>query len=577
MPYISQQSVFDVLSNSDIYDVVSGYFPLKRVGSNYKALCPFHDEKTPSFYVNPQRQIFKCFGCQKGGNVFTFVMEMEKVDFQEAVKLLAERSGIKIKFEKINGDKDYDRTILFEINKWAAGFFRKYLLSSKEAKIARDYLKQRGVDNQTSESFLLGFSPMSWDTLLGSGKKDGFDEKSLLLAGLAQKRTDGSGVYDLFRGRVMFPIFDLHNRIVGFGARALGDDQPKYLNTPQNPIFNKGSILYGLSLSKGYAEKEKKLYIVEGYFDVILPYQYGIKGIVATLGTALTREHIRVLKRFVDKVILVYDPDPAGGEASQRSLREIISEEIDASVVRLPGEMDPSDLVVEKGKDAFLSCIEEPVEIFDFLMESCSSKVDVSTTSGKMKAITSMLDILSVVANKVKQQLLIQRLSQYFSIDEKILQTNLKSDSSNNIAKPVALLDKNEKICAELIEIMLSNNDLIPKIREMIEPSLPVERMSKLIDKIFYLYDMQGKVDGAKLITMLDKKEDIALVIEILQKDSKTESSEIKLTGLIRKLKMEKLSQNLRTKIRTSKSLCDKDLVEIASIALERDKARRGE
>jgi DNA primase len=572
MGYILEESIFEVLGSNDIYEVVSEYLPLKRAGSYYKALCPFHTEKTPSFFVNPQKQIFKCFGCQKGGNVFTFVMEMERISFQEAVKLLAEKSGVKLRFSTPQADVDPLRKKLFELNRWAAEFFRRTLLRSRDP---RRYLRERGLSEESSELFLLGFSPPGWDELYVSARKEGFDEETLLSAGLIQRRSEGRGFYDLFRGRLMFPIFDPRGRVIGFGARSMGAEEPKYLNTPQGPIFNKGANLYGFHLAKDHL-RSRHIYLVEGYFDLILAHQHGIKNTSATLGTALTLQQIGLLKRHVDKITLVYDPDPGGREASERALQRLLSEEIEAEVIRLPEGKDPSDILSTSGREALEFYLKRPVEIFGSLMESYKERFDLSTTYGKTKFIRKMLEFLGGISNKLQQGLLLQRLAREFSLDERILQTNMVVYASKDIGVEDRPLEPYEKEGIEVIELMLFENSLIPMAEERINYSEFPEKLREILEKIYKLYHLRGRVEGAELISLLDDPQQSSLIADILQKQP-PEDPHRRFEGLLRtRLAKEPLPNTLREKIKGSGDLSDEELKSVELLALRRNRARYG-
>lgn len=508
MPYISEESILEVQRAVDIYEIVSGYFPLKRSGSHYKALCPFHDEKTPSFIVSPHKQMYKCFGCQKGGGVFRFVMDLEKLEFPEAVKMLADRAGIALRYTGGGQGPGIDRGELYRINEWAAGYFRRLLLSSPEAERAREYVANRKVEAPISETFNLGYAIESWDGLTKAARNAGFGEQTLLGAGLVLRREESGTVYDRFRGRLMFPIKDPQGRSIGFGARALGNEEVKYINTPETAVFSKGRNFYGLDLVRDEVEKEKRVCIVEGYFDVILPYQDGFRNIIATLGTALTRAHIDHLKRYVDKVILIYDADNAGRKASERSMDMLIGEDIDIFVARLPKGFDPCDCVAKGKADALREAVVHPMEIFDFLVESIGAKIDATTTAGKARAAEEVLARIAAVPNPVKRDVLLQRLAVLFGIDEKALRAQMRAPEDRGPAPSMGALktesDPMAVVGREIVELMLESNDLIPEVRKTLPledfPSLESRRAA---EKIYELFERYGAVQRQEIVNIL--------------------------------------------------------------------------
>ncbi|MBI2931250.1 MAG: DNA primase [Planctomycetes bacterium] len=426
MALIADESVLEVKRAVDIAEVVRSYVPgLKKAGANYKALCPFHDEKTPSFNVHPEKQIYKCFGCGKAGDAISFVMEMEKVDYPDAIRALAERTGITLQYRETGTRSGPRKEDLYRVNEWAAGVYRE-LLSGDEAAPARAYLKKRGVSREAEEQFRLGYSLDEWEGLLSRGRKAGFDDSLMLAAGLAIERDGGRGCYDRFRGRLMFPITDARGKVVGFGARALGDEEPKYINTSETALFSKGRHFYGLDAQREELEKTRCVHIVEGYFDVILPYQHGVRGLVATLGTALTRDHLKVLRRYVEKVVLVFDGDEAGRRANERGLDLLLGENMDLFVAGLPADEDPCDVVVNHGADRLREALSARQEIFDFLVDSVRAKHGEETTAARARAIDDILERIGRIPDAVKVDLLIRRLAERFRLEERSLRQGLR-------------------------------------------------------------------------------------------------------------------------------------------------------
>lgn len=407
---ISPETIAAVEQATDIVSLISEYIPLKRSGKDFKALCPFHNEKTPSFYVSPSKQIYKCFGCGEGGNVFGFVMAMEKVSFTEAVRVLAERAGIRVEQEigpPAAGGIDKER--LYRANDWAAKEYERHLWEDERGSRAREYLAERGFGEEVARRFRLGFAPPVRDTLLGAlGHRGGAAEDVLEKAGLVLTGAGGER-YDRFRGRLMFPISDVRGRVIGFGGRTLGDEGPKYLNSPETPIFSKGISLYGVDLAKRAALKRREIFVMEGYTDVLAAFQSGVEAAVATLGTALTAGHVRLLRRFADRVYLVFDADFAGEAASDRGLDIFLAEELEALVLRLPPGQDPCDFLLEHGGEEFQKFKASAKEIFDFKVELASKRHDLTTVAGQSRALDEILATVAKVPAGVKRELYVAR------------------------------------------------------------------------------------------------------------------------------------------------------------------------
>ena len=339
MPGLIPDHILDqVRQSSDIVEVIGSYFPLKQAGANYRALCPFHKEKTPSFNVNPQKQIWHCFGCGAGGNVFTFVMKYENLGFTDVVRRLAERSGIRLEFEEARGPKDSrqdQKEALLKLHEGAAAFFHQMLMKDKSADPARGYLKKRNISADIAKRWQLGYSPDAWDGLIQWAASKKYPVELVELGGLALRRDRGEGFYDRFRGRLMFPIRDEQGRVVGFSGRILIDakDQPKYVNSPETPIFQKGKILFALDKAKRAILNEKFAVVCEGQVDTISCHEAGLANVVAPQGTALTEHHARILKRYAEEVVLMLDSDEAGQNATVRSAEPRLQDLAEGQVV----------------------------------------------------------------------------------------------------------------------------------------------------------------------------------------------------------------------------------------------------
>jgi len=423
---IPDEIINQILDKADIAEIVSGYIPLKRAGRNFRANCPFHHEKTPSFMVSPDKQIFHCFGCGVGGNVFGFVMKYERLEFPEAVELVANKVGVEI--PKWQGADNTDRSEAVNIhsaNEAAVQFYHYTLLKTDDAKEAVSYLKKRGIKEETIQKLKLGYAPAEWDSFLKFAKKKGFDLKMLERAGLALPKREG-GFYDRFRHRVIFPIHNNKGKVVGFGARVLDETLPKYVNSPDTPVYNKGSNLYGLNLSGEQIRQKDLAIIVEGYLDFLTPFQSGVSNIVASLGTALTTEQIRLLKRFTKNITMVFDPDAAGESASLRGLDLAVSEGLNVKVVTLPAGFDPDKFVREEGVEKFLKHIDSALDFFDYKFKLLKARHKGIDVNSKARIAGEMLVTIAKVPNSIARSEYIKRLAVNLDVDLQALWDEIK-------------------------------------------------------------------------------------------------------------------------------------------------------
>lgn len=408
-------------------EIVSGYVALKKSGQNFSGLCPFHHEKSPSFTVSPEKQLFHCFGCGAGGNLFTFLMKMEGVTFPEAVRLLGKRIGLA---PPADGEPDVrvkQRNRLQALLQAAAAKFHEQLLGDGRAAKARAYLAQRGITEATIEEFNLGYALPGWDALMAPLVRQGWTAQELLEAGLIIRKAEGSGYYDRFRDRVIFPIRDAQGRALGFGARVLeSGQQPKYLNSPETALYSKGRVLYGLDRARAAASKAGYLIVVEGYFDVIAPHQAGIKQVVATLGTALTASHVLMLQRLVPKVVLLFDPDPAGVNATLRTIELFLEQGMDAAVATLPDGVDPDGFVRQFGAEAFDARIAAAQPLLAFAIERALACTPHDRIDGKMAVLRSLAPTLRKIGSRVELDHYMGLLAQRLGVSEASLRADLK-------------------------------------------------------------------------------------------------------------------------------------------------------
>ena len=424
-----------VKQQADIVRVVGEYVQLKKAGQNFRGLCPFHSEKTPSFNVHPTKQIYHCFGCGQGGDVFKFVMEMEKCAFPEAIRIVAEKCGIAIPRPRERSPEErrenQKRTVLVEVHREAQSWFVKQLEGTLEGKAARAYLEDRGLDRDTITRFGIGYAPSGGDLLLRHLKTK-YPEKTLVESGLISRDPSGR-LFDRFRRRITFPIASESAKIVAFGARALGEDQPKYLNSPETPIYSKSNVLYHLDRAKDALRRQDFAVLVEGYLDAIAVARAGISNVVASCGTALAESQIKLLGRFTKRVIVNYDPDAAGQAATERSLSALLDQDFEVRVLHLPAigdkKADPDLFIREKGADAYRQQLKEAPPYVDYLITR-ARQMDLSSGEGKRRAVNFLLPYVQRIPNSILRSEWATRIAQQLRLDEPVLHAALSKAAS---------------------------------------------------------------------------------------------------------------------------------------------------
>ncbi len=429
MPLYSDGVLDEVKNAVNIVSLVSEYVALRKSGRNWMARCPFHTEKTPSFNVNEERQIFKCFGCGVGGDVFKFVMLIEHLGFPEAVRFLADRFGIPlpVALPLAEPEAGVSGDVLRQAMSDAAVFFHKTLLTSEEAREPREYLKGRGIKAETIERFQLGYSPAGGEILIQQLQKRGFSLESLLECGLAKRTEDGTRHYDAFRQRIMFPITDPRGRIIAFGGRAMGDRQPKYLNSPETRLYNKSRNLFGLSHSREAIKKLDFAVLVEGYMDFILPFQQGVENLVASLGTSLTPQQVQLLGRYTREVVVSYDPDSAGLAATQRSLDLFLEEDFRVRVLRLPDGEDPDVFIRRAGAVEYRNRLKDALPYLDFVLEAAlQSQGSLDNPRNKIQVLNTILPYLAKLPNAVERSDYVFRFARRLRIEDQQMLAEVK-------------------------------------------------------------------------------------------------------------------------------------------------------
>jgi DNA primase len=485
-----------VRDSVDIYDLVSGYVSLRKAGKNWLGLCPFHSEKTPSFNVNPAKQIFHCFGCGVGGDAFKFLELQEGLTFPEAVKHLASRAGIALPESRPRADEkksDDERKALLKITAEAAEYFRREL-EGPAGSAARAYLANRGLADAVIREFTLGYARPEWDGLLKHLRQKGHSPALLERAGLIVKRSEGDGHYDRFRGRIIFPIRDISGQVIAFGGRVMDDSLPKYLNSPETPLYSKSNVLYCLDQAKEPARKQGYFIIVEGYLDAIACHQYGAKNAVATLGTALTDGHLRLMRRFAQKLMLIFDPDPAGVKAALRGFELFAESGMKVNVVSLPDGDDPDTFLKKKGYEAFAACLKGSVKFMDFVLGQVVREGAAASIDEKVERAGEMLGFIAKLSSGIEQDHYLKKTAEALDVDEGLLRQEMAKQRTahagprERTTAAGATAPRGQRPRAEemLIHLMLKDEAVARSLAEQIAPedfTDPLYR--RVVERIF--------------------------------------------------------------------------------------------
>ena len=517
MARIPDDLIDSIRSQADIVDVVSDYVSLRKSGRNHLGLCPFHDEKTPSFSVNPERQIFHCFGCGKGGNVFTFLMEHEHVSFVEAVRHVAGRLNIAIPETYREREASSEAESLARVTLFAARFFHDRLMNSGRHSIVRQYTTKRGLSDETIKSFGLGYAPDSWNDLLNAARKQDIDTALLVRAGLA--KTGEQRTYDAFRNRLVFPIQSPSGRVVGFGGRALSDeDQPKYLNSPESPIYRKSQVLYGLYQARDALRQQGRVLVVEGYMDLLGLHEQGIHGAVALCGTALTREQARLLARYGQQAFLVYDSDQAGVRATWRAIEPLVEAGLWTRIVRLPEDYDPDSYVAEHGPDGFRKLVEQADSIADFM----GFHADLQQSGDREEVFRTLADLIRKTTNLVHRETYREEAERRFPALQGLLASELRSPGAVRRDRPSPQA-AGEGVRGEapvergLVQLMLNDRAIAELVERQLEPqdfNSPLYR--RIVEHCFAKLGDDGTYDLSGLVDAIDDDEARRVITELI-------------------------------------------------------------
>jgi len=542
----------EIRSRCDIVDVISEYIPLKQQGKGFIGLCPFHDDTKPSLNVSRNLQIFKCYSCNAAGDVFTFLMKYQKMTYPEAVKTLATRCGVALseasQEEKASTQLKDD---LKNLNKFAVDYYHKLLLNSPAGNTALTYLKKRGIDDNTIISFKLGFSLSSWDDFLKASKKAEFSQKTVLQGGFILEGKSQGNYYDRFRGRIMFPIFDTRGEPIAFGGRILDPEasEAKYINSPETPLYNKSRTLYNLNLAQRVIQKEGRAVLVEGYMDAIACFQAGVHNVIASLGTSLTETHVKLLKRYTDEVVIAYDSDRAGTDATSRGLNLLVKGDIKVRVLIIDSGKDPDDYIRENGPEAFGKLLSNAIDIVDYRIDSIQKQIGIDSVDGKKQAVSDLVVTLASMSNQIERSEYVKRCAGNLNIEQdyiwKLLaklgagkSVKVSTDSTLPTIGLSSKLSAKEKIERLLIECLIQYPQFISQSRlNLTKEDFSNACHAELIELLWSMSDKNGGgIEFGDLINSCTNKESRDIVSGLILKKCPLPDGEAHFNGCMKKM-----------------------------------------
>ena len=552
----SDELIDEVRQNNDVVDIISQYVHLTRKGRNYFGLCPFHNEKSPSFSVSPDRQIFHCFGCGVGGNIYTFLMKIEGITFKESLEQLAERANIQLPTLQSNADtaKEELKSKVYKVNEFTAEFYHQNLYKPT-AKIAQEYVKQRRMNRETLEAYRIGYSG-KFDELYKALKAQGFGEQEILESGLVNKNENGTYI-DRYRNRLMFPICDARGKVIAFGGRVLDDSKPKYINSPENIVYSKGRHLFGLNVAKKYSTK--RIIIVEGYMDVISLHQRGITNVVGALGTALTEQQGWLLRKTTEQVVLGFDADGAGQTAVARSMDILQKMGCDMRVLQIEGAKDPDEFIVKFGEGRFNLAVENAISLVEFKVKNLKKELNLENIGDKIKFLNQIAKILSKVENTMEREIYIEKIAKGYNISkealfaeinkliyastkgEKVLQSkkievhHIKQEEKNEIDED--LKRRENTIIALLLD---ANINVFQKIKERINPEDFKDEINQKIASQLYIELEKQDPNINRLLDTFDEQTQNHITM-VMATDYEIEDTEKAVEDILQKYEREKL------------------------------------
>jgi DNA primase len=578
--FIPEEKISEIINASDIVDIVSESVILKKAGQNFFGLCPFHSEKTPSFSVNPAKQIFHCFGCSAGGNSISYVMKYHGLSFPEAVKMLARKYNIVLETGLLDPAQKKQmalRESLFRLNKKVMAYYTTLLRQDRAGQPARQYLENRGITKKTMDEFHLGYAMDGWEGVVGFLRKERISRNAALNSGLMLPRKNQNGFYDRFRNRLMFPIFDINMQVAGFGGRVMDDSMPKYMNSPETPVYSKTRILYGLHAAKTHCRQAGIVHIVEGYFDFLSLYQNGIKNTVATLGTALTPDHVRILKGYAPAMVLVFDSDAAGINAAKRSIKTFLNEGVDTRILVLPEGEDPDTYVVTHGPDAFLNLASRAQTVMQFLLQVAVNTHGTSV-EGRIRVLDDLIPFLADIQDSALRSLHIRDLAETLCIDEKAVLEKVRDQvvqkSAGNLSvkalpetDPDLASDPREK---QLLSLMLHHPDIISQVAASGVLDCFYSRRLCHIGRIIVTADPDQASFVTHVMAKMENDADRDLLASLAMAnglDEKTDLRHAATSVINRIIRIKKKSENILTaKIIRAEKGCDADVMELLKL-----------
>jgi len=561
MVHYSDELIEDIKNSNDIVDIISQYVILKRSGRNFFGLCPFHKEKTPSFSVSPDKQIFHCFGCGVGGNVIHFISKIENINFIESIQMLAERANIKLPtIDSLEDSKKQKiKEKIYEINKIAANYYHNELYKST-AKIAQNYVKQRKLDNNALKTYTIGYAPQN-SNLYALLKNQNYTDEEILATDLVNKI--GNNFVDRFRNRLIFPIQDIRNRYIAFGGRVLDKSLPKYINSPENMVYSKSRNLYGLNIAKN--SKLEKLLIVEGYMDVVSLHQRGIQNVVASCGTSLTEAQGRLLRKYAEKIIISYDSDSAGQSATLRGLEILNNLGCDIRILQMEGAKDPDEYIIKYGSEKFNYLIENAISLIEFKVKILKNNLNIENINDKIKFLNEIAKLVSKVNNKIEQEVYIDKISREYNVSKEAIYAEIsKLNYSNNKGQKILVTKKigNKQVKEEslpdtlikreklIIGLLIDGKEKVyNQIKNILRPEdFKSEKNRRIIE---YLYE-QYENGNSNMNSILDKfnedEEIINTLTEIMAEDYEIKNDNKAIEELIKSYQKERM-QNRKKEI----------------------------
>lgn len=541
MARIAPEVIDRVRDAANIVDVISQYLDLRKRGQNFVGLCPFHNDTRPSLYVSPAKEIYKCFACGAGGNVFTFLTEYDKISFVDAVKQLGDKYGIEVRLSGAVQAKDYF-TKLYEIHDYAANYFHKRLFSDEGKKVIK-YLTERGLTTDTIKKFKIGLTSTGWDDLLNKVKAQNYTKDIIEKSGLFTK-TD-KGIFDRFRNRIVFPISNHSGKVIAFGGRALDKNEPaKYLNSPDTPLYHKSDVLYGMHMSRQAIREKGAVFLVEGYMDFIQLYQAGIENVVAASGTALAERHVQQIKKFTNRVFLTYDGDPAGTDAAIRAGYLLYQGGVEPLIVEVPAGIDPDDWIMENGAEALLQGAESAVSLIDFQINS--KNVESISSAEQSQFVNNILFAIAGIGDSIIRNSILKNIGQRLQIDENELLQRLKREQSRQRTRvqydnpdeeqPLEFSSLIQKAQLILVNLLASDD---PQTRQVVRDSIDLDLfnepvLKKLAEILLPLYD---EIKFSSIIDQFENKQERELVTKILMEDIPEEDPERQILECMNKVK----------------------------------------